>query len=80
MPTFFRPGGRTFAGGDMMPCVILWPKAGRDIRTVNTAATVQFELLKLVVSTALPLRLGLVPQVGSIDMIQSMTANVTLNA
>src|SRR5580765_6292882 len=27
MPTFFSPGGRTFAGGDMMPCVIPCPKA-----------------------------------------------------
>ena len=43
----------------MMPCVIPWPKAGRDIRIVNTAATVKFELLKLIVSTALLPSLGL---------------------
>src|SRR5438874_991326 len=27
MPTFFNPGGRTLAGGDMMPLVIPWPSA-----------------------------------------------------
>ena len=65
----------------MMPCVIPWPKAGRDIRTaINTAATIRFELLKLVVSTALLPSLGLSASGGSIDMIQSMTANVTLKA
>src|SRR6266550_3644781 len=30
MPTFFNPGGRTFAGGDMMPLVIPWPSAEDD--------------------------------------------------
>ena len=33
----------------MMPCVIPWPKAGRDIRiTTNTGTKTRFELLKLV--------------------------------
>src|SRR5207247_362302 len=27
MPTFFNPGGRTLAGGDMMPVVMPWPCA-----------------------------------------------------
>ena len=45
MPTFFNPGGCTFAGGDMMPLVILWPKAGNDMKiATNTAARICFEL------------------------------------
>src|SRR2546429_2888339 len=30
MPTFFNPGGRTLAGGDMMPLVIPWPSAAEQ--------------------------------------------------
>src|ERR1700690_710980 len=46
MPTFFRPGGRTFAGGDRMPWVIPWHHAG-ELKThaTNTAAAIRPEIL-----------------------------------
>ena len=49
MPTFFSPGGRTFAGGDMMPCVIPWPHAG-GLRThaANAVTAISLEILDLI--------------------------------
>ena len=48
MPTFFSPGGRTFAGGDMMPCVIPWPQAGGlRAHAANTAVAISLEMLDL---------------------------------
>src|SRR5438445_3298549 len=38
MPTFFNPGGRTLAGGDMMPLVIPWPSAAE--RRVSIASRI----------------------------------------
>ena len=45
MPTFFRPGGRTFAGGDIMPLVMPWPKADADIKSAAKMVRIRFELL-----------------------------------
>jgi hypothetical protein len=54
MPTFFNPGGRTLAGGDMMPWVMLWPRAGRVMTTrTNPVARIRFELL-VISGTAYP--------------------------
>jgi len=43
MPTLLSPGGRTFAGGDMMPLVIPWPKA-HAASTMTAATKPIFEL------------------------------------
>jgi hypothetical protein len=48
MPTFFNPGGRTFAGGDSMPCVMPWPhEDGLRAHAANTAVTISLEMLDL---------------------------------
>ena len=59
MPTFCKPGGRTFAGGDMMPLVMPWPKAGRVMSmATNAAARMRFELLVMFSNAFHPAILG----------------------
>src|SRR2546422_5178692 len=41
MPTFFNPGGRTLAGGERMPWVILWPKADTVAQRISKIAEVE---------------------------------------
>src|SRR5271170_4651315 len=45
MPTFFSPGGRTFAGGDRMPCVIPWPPASGQRANAVTATSIEILVL-----------------------------------
>jgi hypothetical protein len=71
MPTFFNPGGRTLAGGDIIPWVMPWPNDDRVMTiTTNVVTRIRLELL-VVFGTAylseprsvIPLNPG--PQFGS---------------
>src|SRR5215470_7166289 len=56
MPTFFNPGGRTFAGGDMMPCLMFCPNA--DAARSNIAAIVRIVWILLTAYLSLPWLVG----------------------
>src|SRR5437763_8919652 len=64
MPTFFNPGGRTLAGGDMMPLVIPWPSAAEHRVSISSriAAIISICEFVLLLTALLPFlftRLGL---------------------
>src|SRR5690348_2348828 len=55
MPTFSRYGGRTLAGGDMMPLVIPWDQAA--VARVRKIASMRTDLIEFS-ATAASLRFG----------------------